>query len=338
MTDGIIVGIDGDGSLAGGGIADSAQQIVNSLNAQDPLAVMGGGIAAGLDLLGVITNPVDAIGTSTMGWLVEHLWFLDGFLDNTVGDPNAVENATNELTEAGATLDGIAATQVGNYAKVSVYRAGISLSKQRFEQRVEPRAETIHLQSIACTGLGRAISFAGTWIAILRGMIRDLLAEFAWWVLQEVTIAMAVAPFTGGGSIATAATRVVFRGVELSRNLATKMMEFAGKLQEISAIMKQLAGFLDSLPGKVATSAVKNTLPAVGKGFDDDADLYTPTKYTRAQQATDGSSGSSGSSEPLGPYQPTQAPPPPQEPCDPAQPQSARQASTWQTSGTLDEP
>ena len=310
MTDGIVAGVGGgenlDQSFAGAGIADSAAQIANSLDEQDPIAVLGGGVAASLNLLGLITNPVDAIGTSAMGWLIEHLWFLDGFLDNTVGDPNAIDNATTALGEAATELDRIAADQVRAYEKVEVYRAGISQSKLPFEQRVEPRAEEIKLQSIECSGLGRAVNFAGMWVAVLRGIIRDLLAEFAWWVLQEVAIAMSAAPFTGGGSIATGAARVILRGVDLSRKLATKMTEIAGKLQEISATLKRLAEFLGRRKGQAVAEVLTNALPAFGKGVDDSADLFAPTAYERAKAEV----------------QPPPPPPPPQRP--------------WSTSGNLD--
>lgn len=311
MSDGIVVGVGDnlDQTFAGAGIADSAAQIVQSLVDQDPLAVLGSGVAASLDLLGVITNPVDAIGTSAMGWLIEHLWFLDGFLDNTVGDPVAIDDAATALGEAATELDRIAAAQFRAYENVEVYRVGISQSKLPFEQRVEPRAEEIKLQSVECIGLGRAISFAGMWVAVLRGMIRDLLAEFAWGALQEVTIAMAAAPSTGGASIGAAATRVILKGVDLSRKLATKMTEVAGKLQEISAIMKRLAEFLGSRKGTALGAVLKNTLPAFGKGVDDSADLFAPTAYERAKAEEEAR---------------TSPPPPPQRP--------------WQTSGTLDEP
>jgi hypothetical protein len=328
MSDGLVVGVGGgenwDQTFAGAGPVDSAMQIVKSITDGDPLAVFGNVAAAGLDTLGVIQSPINAVGTSAMGWLIEHLWFLDGFLDNTAGDPVAIDSATTTLHNAAVALDQIAADQFTAFESVKVYRYGVSQSKQPFEERVGPRAEQLKLQSVECLGLSEALSSAGTIVATVRGIIRDLLAEFAWWVLQQVAIATAAAPFTGGSSVATAAGQVVLSGASLANKLTAMLTKSVAELGKLSTIVKLLAE---------ATAA--NAIPAFAKYADDTGDLYTPSAYTRAEQAV-------GPSEPLGPYQPTQVPPgpvpPPQEPCDPVQPQPARRSSSWQTSGTLDEP
>lgn len=329
MSDGLVVGVGGgedwDQTFAGAGPVDSAMQIVKSITDSDPLAVFGNVAAAGLDTLGVIQNPVKAVGTSAMGWLIEHLWFLDGFLDNTTGDPAAIDSATTTLHDAAVALDQIAADQFTAFESVKVYRYGVSQSKKPFEERVGPRAEQLKLQSVGCLGLSEALSSAGTIVATVRGIIRDLLAEFAWWVLEKVAIATAAAPFTGGSSVVTAAGQVVLSGAGLAKKLAAKLTACANELNNLSALVKLLA-----------ETTATNTIPAFAKYADDTGDLYTPSAYDRAEQAA------GPPSEPLGPYQPTQEPPgpvqPPQEPCDPVQPQSARQSSSWQTSGTLDEP
>jgi hypothetical protein len=301
MTGPIVgVGFDGnwDQTFSGAGPVDSAMQIVKSFVDDDPLAAFGNVAAGALDLLGVMENPLKVIGTSAMGWLIEHLWFLDGFLDNTAGDPVAIDNAVTALHNSALALDKLAADQFTSYENVKVFRLGISQSKQPFEERVEPRAEQLKLQSVKCLGLSQALSVAGMLVATVRGLIRDLLAEFAWWVLQVVTAATAAAPFTGGGSLATAAGHVVLSGSNLATRLTSALTECVGQLQGLSAKLKLLAQL-----------TLESLIPAGAKYTDDTGDLYAPSSYERAQQEA--------------------APPPPPPPPLPP---------PWQTSGTLDEP
>ncbi len=77
---------DWDQSYAGAGVADGAAQIVKSIQDGDWLSAGASVATASIDVLGFIDNPVKAVGTTVVGWLIEHISFLDWYLDHTVGD------------------------------------------------------------------------------------------------------------------------------------------------------------------------------------------------------------------------------------------------------------
>ena len=326
------VGVGGgdnwDQSYAGAGPVDTASQIVKSFQDSDWLAFGGNVVAAGLDVLSMVDSPLDAIGTSALGWFIEHVRFLDGFLDNTVGDPVAIDNAATALSRAAAALDGIAAKQFTAFdSEIEVYRAGASPSKVPFEERVGPRAEELHLQSVQCEGLGRALITSGLMVSTIRGIMRDLLAEFAWWVLQRIAIAVAVAPYCGGTSVGVALTDTVRSGVQTGGKLAMLLEQCLEKLAALSAKVKQLAELMSTPRRATAAAALQNMLPATGKAIDDTAQSYQPSAYDKARQEADPEP--PPETEGLGPYQPER-----EAPFGPAQ----QRSSAWQTSGTLDEP
>lgn len=301
-----------DQAYAGAGPVDTAVQIVKSINDSDPLAVVGNAAAASLDLLSVIDNPLDVIGTSTLGWIIEHMRFLDSFLDNTVGDPTAIDNAAAALTAAAVKLDGLAAEQFTAFNnEIPIYRNGASPSKVPFEERVEPRAEELKLLSVQCEGLGRSLIVAGTWVATIRGVMRDLLAEFAWWLLQKMAIALAAMFHSGGTSIGVFVSEAVRGGVQTSGRLMAKLEECSATLASLATKTKRLAELASTPRRAAAVSGLQNLLPSLGKGIDDNADSYQPSAYDKAKEEA----------APL--------PPPPGPPQLP---------QPWQTSGTLDEP
>jgi hypothetical protein len=324
------VGVGGgenwDQSFAGGGPVDTASQIVKSFQDSDWLAFGGNIVAAGLDVLSVVDSPLDAIGTSALGWFIEHVRFLDGFLDNTVGDPVAIDNAAAALSKAAVELDGIAAEQFTAFdSEINVYRAGVSPSKVPFEERVGPRAEELKLLSVQCEGLGRALITAGLMVSTIRGIMRDLLAEFAWWVLQRIAIAMATAPYSGGASVGVALTDTVRSGVQTGGKLATLLEQCLEKLAALNAKVKQLAELMSTPRRATAAVALQNLLPSTGKAIDDTAQSYQPSAYDKAREEA----------EP--PPEPAELEPKVPEPEVPFGPVQQR-SPAWQTSGTLDEP
>src|SRR5690606_41981378 len=75
--------------LAGAGVASSWADLHAAASADDvdPLQVTYAAAAAGLDTLGAITDPLDALLTAGVGWLIEHGRFLHEPLDAPAGDP-----------------------------------------------------------------------------------------------------------------------------------------------------------------------------------------------------------------------------------------------------------
>ena len=312
-----------DQSYAGAGLAESAAQIVKSIQDGDGWSIAANTGVAALDVLGVISDPVKALGTSAIGWLMEHIGFLDWFLDRTTGDPNAVQEATDTFFRAAQDLDGIAAEQLEAYGiDMAEFRAGGSPSAVAFEKTVGPRGDGLKTLSLQCLGLGSTMNGAGMLVAACRGMMRDLLAEFVWWVFRKAAIAIAAAPYTCGGSLSAFLIDTVIAAAKKARDLAAMLTELAGKLGGLFAKMRHLAGLLDSPAIRAAAVAVeRNLAPAVGKAADDDIE---PTAAAEAEQRV-------ADYRPPGPIEITVPGVTEQKKQGPGLP------STWRASGTLDE-
>jgi hypothetical protein len=311
-----------DQTFAGAGPLEGAAGIVKSIQDGDWLSAVGNGVAASIDVLGFFENPVKTLATTAIGWLVEHLSALDAFLDQTTGDPAAVQNAAETFFQAAKNLDEVAAQQIRSFGTdVQAYRSGHSPSAVAFEQRVGPRGDELKTLSLQCLGLGEAMNAAALAVSACRGIIRDLLTEFTWWVFKKGTLALAAAPYTGGGSLALLLTDTCIAGAKLAKKFADKLGALTENLTGLAGLLKALAQRLGD-PGwrGFATSVGKNVLPSYLKGIDDDETL---SAADTAEQHVAESKGPTGLDTPIPPLEkPKQGP---------------GLGARWTTSGTLDE-
>lgn len=312
-----------DQQYSGAGLADSAAQIVSSIQNGDWLSSGANLGAAALDVLGFVDNPVKAIAGSAVGWLWEHLAFLDGFLDWTTGDPNAVQTAAESYFRAAQDLDGLAASQIRSYGlDVPTYRAGRSRSAVAFETRVGPRGDELRTLSLQCLGLGHAMNAAGMLVAACRGMMRDILTELTLWLFKKAVIAVAAAPYTCGGSLTALLTDAMITGAKAAKTLADQLTALARDLGGLFAKLRQLAAILDNPAARVASvAALKNFVPSMAKAGDNSESLSAADDAQRDVDERTREPAPSPTFPPQQPQKPVYGPP---------------STARWTTSGTLD--
>jgi hypothetical protein len=250
-----------DASFAGGGPAESASQLVKAIEGHDAFSMAANGVALGFDLLGVIESPIRTLATSVIGWLLEHISFLDSFLDYTTGDPIAIEAAVKALNAAATDLDELAAEHINALSQVPTYAEGGSGSFNAFFERVMPRAEDIKAQSLACAGLSSGMTVDGIMVSTCRGVIRDALANVVLRAIVKGTAALAAAPYTGGGSMATAI-------YDIALDAARTAKELGDVLSRVGVDLADMSGKLERLVDVLGTSVAKNYLTSSAKGAD----------------------------------------------------------------------
>jgi len=339
-----------DQNLTGAGVLDGMAQTVKSIQSHDGVSIGANFVSAGIDVLGFIENPVKALGATAIGWVIEHLTVLDAFLDQTVGDPGAVQNAAETFYRAAQALDGVAGDQIRSFGiDVHTYRSGQSPSAVAFEERIGPRGDALKALSLQCQGLGEAMNTAGLLVATCRGIMRDILIEFAYWVFKKGVIALAAAPETGGGSVAAFLTDTCLFGARTAKKLADKLGGLAkdlkkldgdlaklwdGRLIKILDNLEKLAKPLgDTFRHAAAVSLGRNYATAAAKTWDDTVNLTAADAAAQEvanYEATERMKDPDNPLWPLSPEPTTSVPPP-------VKPQGPGLGARWTTSGTLDE-
>jgi hypothetical protein len=263
-----------DASFAGSGPLDSVAQVVKSIQSNDGLSIGVNGAVAALDLLGALESPFKTIAGSAVGWLIEHVLFLDWFLDHTAGDPVALEAAVGTLQNAAKELDTLAGEHLDALSQVPTYVEGGSGSFNAFFGTVAPRAQAIKARSMACVGQSSGMMLAAGTVSATRGIIRDALAEFVLFLFERGAEALAAAPYTGGASIGLAVQDVALRAVHTATDLADELGRLTQKLIKVSLDLGTLQ--------EAVLLVGRNVLPALAKTADMSAEA---PEYHEADEA-----------------------------------------------------
>ncbi len=240
--------------VAGGGLLESIAETVQAAGNADEHIDLGdvaiNAAAVGLDALAFIANPVDALGSSAIAFVIEHLAPLRAALDWTTGDPDGVQNATegwNDIAVGLDTLAGKLRTAPGQYAPTWIN--GGTPSATGCAEVMTFRSDQIYGASMACVAIAQQTAGAGTWVAAARGVIRDLIAGYVWELVQKAIAKLAVAPFTLGASMAEFVVNAVIRMSDVLRKIGRVLSKLLNRLTEISTTLSKLGRLVDRYLG-----------------------------------------------------------------------------------------
>jgi hypothetical protein len=234
--------------LAGAGPADSLYELGQSFRAGDLDAMALNAAVSGIDLLGAMANPIDALATSTIGWMIEHLSFLRIPLDATAGNPQAVLATVKQWNDVSVALSEIADEQRDALrTQIPTYLYGGSTSTPEFQAAMNYREAQIRGASMTCAEIAAETASAGAIVGAVRGVIRDMIADFAWRVLRWVVPKLALATVTFGASVLPILSEVLASGAQLLRKIIKKLDELVGHVELIGQNLTKLARRFDSL-------------------------------------------------------------------------------------------
>ena len=215
--------------LEGAGVVSSWAELAATLTADriDPDGLAFAAADAGLDALGAVLHPFDALLRAGLGWIVEHVAFLREPLDALAGEPAEVlaqarhwDGVAGELRAAAAALR--AADPPGwEGAAATSYR--------------QAAAELVAAMSAGAEqagALSRLILVAGATVGTVRVVVRDAVAEFAATVVQYLLAAGTLAFLTAGGSLASVVLTVVVRAVEVAESIVRRIRQLVDLLAE----------------------------------------------------------------------------------------------------------
>lgn len=228
----------------------------------------------GLDLLGAAMNPMDALASAGIGWLIEHISFLKEGLDKLAGNPEAVtakaqtwQNISKSLNETADTYEQSAAKTAQSY-KGEGGPAAYQKTAQGYADSL--RGAAGHAQS-ASTAMQVAAAIVGT----ERGLIRDMISEFIGDLVVKGLAAAASALLTFGGTVAAFIADSVVEGGILAEKISTRIAKIVAKLEALAK---------NANKSRAAIEGAANALAKVGKTADKivDKSLNAATKAESA--------------------------------------------------------
>jgi uncharacterized protein YukE len=257
----------------GAGVVESVAGFVDTLTGDsegegvDVIDAAIGGAGMVVDVIGSAANPLGAVFSAGVGWLMEHISFIREPLDALLGNPDEINANTDQLKQAAVEVKTIAQEH-----RQDVDAMGASWSGEAnvaFRDNQEQLAKQYEALGKTMDGTAAIYAISGALVCELRALVFDWISDLVGELIAGAIIAAASAAPTFGGSIAAYAgysgTRAGMLATKMAGRLAklVKAMErFGGRIAKITekmeGLMKGLEKFSDYGDyAKTAYDAVK---------------------------------------------------------------------------------
>jgi len=215
--------------LEGAGVVSSWADVADAVGkpAPESTEIAWAAAAAGLDTLGAIADPFGALMSSSIGWLIEHVWFLREPLDALAGDPLQVTAHAQTWSNIAGELRAVAADHTA--AQVTGWAGPAGEAHRGAVGRY-----TGAVVDVAATAdrLAQLVLSTGAAVGTVRALVRDLIADFLIWVARTALAALAAATVTLAGSTAAAITAVALEAYRLARTIAERISALLDALSD----------------------------------------------------------------------------------------------------------
>jgi hypothetical protein len=253
----VTVPITASNSTTGAGVFDSWKQVGDSIgkvqteHGGDLAAVsveLGINlISATLDTVAFVMDPLSKLIAAGLGWLIEHVSFLKWPLDQVAGNPSEVTKVANELHKIGESLRNTG-TELDETLKSTITQWQ-GKGYDSFLKSINDRKGWIDSNAKAADVAGYMVETTGALIGAVRSLLRDIITTILGDIISTMLIALAMAAFTFGASIAVGVSKIV---VQVSIQVAAmaaklaKVVAYAGRtlagLTQLSKLVKPKAG------------------------------------------------------------------------------------------------
>lgn len=176
-------------TTAGVGIAQDISDISTSIQSGDWAGGAISGLSGGLDALGFIANPADALLGAGISWLIEHIEPLNEALDMFAGDPGSISSyaatwrqAASGVRDAGEQLGSAVTNDLADWHGTAA---------EAYQAQSAEQQDGVHAAAAAAEGVASAIEAAGALVAAVRELVRDLIADCVAEILTHIPIWLA---------------------------------------------------------------------------------------------------------------------------------------------------
>ncbi|HEY1974335.1 MAG TPA: hypothetical protein VGH89_40750 [Pseudonocardia sp.] len=210
---------------------------------------------AGINALGFIADPLSGLLNAGIGWLIEHVSFLNEGLNALAGDPGQVQAAAATWHNVAGELTVTANARLAAARGVTGWQGrGAWYYRDRTERLTVP---AIQAGARAASGLADQALTAAAAVGTLRATIRDMITEFVAKMVEQVVVALAGAAETLSVSLQLFIVEAVVEGATLAGQIARMITKLVGWLAGRARSLDTLRGALASMADNLAALAAR---------------------------------------------------------------------------------
>ncbi|XVU22753.1 WXG100 family type VII secretion target [Actinoplanes sp. CA-054009] len=281
------------------GLVEDAADITNGIRSNSWVDGTLGGVGASLDMLSMAVDPLGTLVSWGVSWLMEHVKPLKEALDWLAG--NADEIAAHAATWSNVSAFTDQARQ--QYAdRLGAEVSGwFGASGDAYREHAQMHIQVLDGLATAARGISYAVEGAGLLVALVRGIVRDLIAEFIgtlaarlpqWLAEEGLTLGLATPVVIG--QVSALVAKWVNKIQHFVRGLLNSLRRLHPMLDDLAEIFTKLSGRSDALArtdpaAPAGASEFRSDFPR-GSDFIDGGEGYserTAEAYRRIRESPD---------------------------------------------------
>lgn len=158
------------------GLVEDAADITNGIRNNSWVDGTLGGVGGSLDMLSLAIDPLGTLVSWGVSWLMEHVKPLKDALDWLAGNADEVAAHATTWSNVAAFTDQ-ARIQYADRLRTEV-SAWFGASGDAYRAHADMQLQVLQGLATAAQGISSAVEGAGLLVALVRGIVRDLIAEF----------------------------------------------------------------------------------------------------------------------------------------------------------------
>ncbi|OLT39046.1 hypothetical protein BJF85_07445 [Saccharomonospora sp. CUA-673] len=164
-------------NLAKGTMAQGVLDMAGQIQDGDWASAVTSAVGLGVDIAGAISDPIAAVASQLLGWMLEHVEPLRMVLHQLTGEPSMVEAYGQTWANVGESL----ATDQGECVTAFINETGTwgGVGKTAYAEKLGQAVTEIRAAVEASSALESASMQMAQVVAAVRNFVRDLLADLA---------------------------------------------------------------------------------------------------------------------------------------------------------------
>ncbi|RZT79564.1 phosphatidylinositol 3-/4-kinase [Micromonospora violae] len=253
---------------SGIGIVESIVDLRNGIVNGSWIDLTIGGVGTSMEVLVTCVDPIGSIVSWGVAWLIEHVKPLSDALDWLAGDPDQItayaqtwHNVSRHVAAQATALSEAVRTELATWTGPA------SEAYRRYSEQ-----HLRHLTGMADSAdlIGTVVEGAGLLVALVRELVRDLIADFVSILAVRLWEWLAEAGLTLGLATPWVATQVSALVAKWATRIGELLLALARSIERLRPILSKLGELLDTL--RSALHGLRRT-----PGGADTPDPSTPT-------------------------------------------------------------
>jgi uncharacterized protein YukE len=198
-----------------------------------------------MDVIGIVGDPMGAITSAGVGWVLNAVSFLREPFDILKGSPSSITGSASSWTSAANSLASVAAQY--RQASTTQTSSWTGVAGNAYRATSANQASGLEALAKASQTVSNAITQAGQAVAQARKTIMDLISEAVSKIIQICIEALSKSWLSFGASIAMGIAQSVQKAVSTAQKTVKKIHDVVSTLQKIIKTVQQIVNLVNQV-------------------------------------------------------------------------------------------